>query len=167
MRSTAVSAKGVAPLLFRHATPRTSSDELPGHYDTASKLWVIPTDDGFVPLVEAAGTASLETSTSTRVRQEGDDDDATRTSQLCATLLDTSTLTKVRQESSDDDLSNDGALGGSQRVATLAASAALELETRSLNNQEGIDSDWPRMLLELQTKSFTNVEQDDDSSLAH
>lgn len=167
MRPISMPSTSATPLLFRHAAPRTTSAELPGHYDSVSKLWVIPTDGGFVPLVEAAGTTHLETSTSTRVRQEGDDDDAGGVPQLCATLLDTSTLTKVRQESSDDDLSNEEALGGTRQFAILATSTVLELETRSLNNQEGIDTDWPRMLLELQTKSYTNVEDDDDNSMVH
>jgi hypothetical protein len=184
MRPTSISPTKASPLLFRHAIPRTSSAELSGHYDPTTQLWVIETKAGFLPLVEASDPALLETATTTRVRQEGDDDDFTADQKLCATLLDTSTLTKVRQESADDDISTDETFIAASRLGTLAelatktdvqqesddeitASDLIELETRTLNNQEGIDDDWPRILLELQTKTFAAVEQDDDCSLAH
>lgn len=159
----------VSPLLFRHARPRTSSEDLPGHYDRNSSVWVIETASGFIPLVETSSPAQLETSTSTRVRQEGDDEDFAGTQRLSA-LLETSTVTKVRQEGDDDDLSTEETLGAARRagmIAEISASRVLELETRTLNNQEGIDEDWPRMLLELQTKTHSTVEDDDDCSLAH
>lgn len=173
----------VVPLLFRHAMPRTSSEDLPGHYDRHAGVWVIETKRGFVPLVESSSHAQLETSTSTRVRQEGDDEDFAGTRHLSA-LLETSTVTKVRQEGDDNDLSTEetpGAVRHAGMIADLAtktaeqqenddeisASRVLELETRTLNNQEGIDEDWPRMLLELQTKTHSTVEDDDDCSLAH
>lgn len=182
MRPTPVSPSSASPLLFRHAIERTSSTELPGHYDSDLQLWVIETESGSLPLVEAADPAQLETSTSTRIREEGDDDDLTGDQKFCAALIDTSTVTKVRQEGNDDDLSVDEGFGGARRIGAVAAlatktdvqqesddemtaSGLLELETRSLNNQEGIDDDWPRMLLELHTKTFSSVEDDDDSSL--
>jgi hypothetical protein len=184
MRPTSIPPTKASPLLFRHATPRTSSAELPGQYDPDTQLWVIETKAGFIPVVEASDVAQLETATSTRVRQEGDDDDLSADQKLCTTLLDTSTLTKVRQESADDDVSIDETFSAASRIGTLAelttktdvqqesddeitASGLIELETRSLNNQEGIDDDWPRILLELQTKTFADVEEDDDCSLVH
>lgn len=174
-----------SPLLFRHAAPRTSSDDLPGQYDHERQLWVIETDQGLVPLVEAGQSNTLETSTSTRVRQEGDDDDQGGLRQLCTTLLDTSTLTKVRQEGSDDDFSTEDQQPSALSFGTLAAlktktfvgqegddqdiaaSGLLELETRSLNNQEGIDDDWPRMMLDLQGTAPSSFEDSDDRSFAH
>lgn len=174
-----------APLLFRHATPRTSSADLPGHYDPAKQLWVIETKAGIVPVIEAAISTMLETNTSTRVRQEADDQDASTDLRSFDVLLDTSTLTKVRQESADDDLTGDETLGMPRRplgiLAELAtktevqqesddqiSAAALELETRSFNNQEGDDDDFPALLLELQTKTSADAEGDDDDfSMIH
>lgn len=163
MRPSSISPTNAIPLLFRHAKARTASAELPGHYDLVSQVWVIEKDGGFAPVVEATDPTQLETSTVTRVRQEGDDDDLSSDAKLCATLLDTSTVTKVRQEAADDDFSTQELFGTIQPFAPLAelatktevlqesddeisASGLLELETRSLNNQEGIDDDWPRML---------------------
>lgn len=185
MRPEPSEAAYAAPLLFRHATPRTSSADLPGHYDSAKQLWVIETKAGLVPVIEAAPSAIVETNTSTRVRQEGDDQDASTDLQSFDALLDTSTLTKVRQESADDDLTSDETLGIPRRplgmLAELAtktdvqqesddqiSAGALELETRSFNNQEGVDDDFPALLLELQTKTSANVEGDDDDfSMIH
>lgn len=182
MRPTSSPADTV-PLLFRHAMARTSSAELPGHFDPASQVWVIETEAGPVSVAQGADASQLETRTSTRVREEGDDDDLSGNETLCAALLDTSTLTKVRQESADDDFSTDEAFGA-RRTGLLAAlatktdvqqesddemsaSAFLELETRTLNNQEGLDADWPRMLFELQTETFSNVEIDVGYPRAH
>lgn len=250
-----------APLLFRHATPRTASStgDLPGHYDTAAQLWVIETPAGLVPVIQADPSTQLETSTSTRVRQEGDDEDMSKMVGLAATiglstttavkmeaddpdrtpglgaidvLLDTSTLTKVRQEGDDEDMSNmasliatttvkevddtvslpamraldmlletntltevrqeaddtdissDATLMTPRRLGTFAdlvtktdvqqesddkmrGGARLELETRSLNNQEGVDHGFENMLLDLQTKTYTDMESDDESSVIH
>lgn len=75
MRLVPGEAAHAAPLLFRYATPRTSSADLPGHYDSARQLWVIKTTAGLVAVVEAAASTAVETNTSTRVRQEGDDQD--------------------------------------------------------------------------------------------
>ena len=213
MRPDPHEAAHAAPLLFRHATPRTSSTDLPGYYDPSTQLWVIETSAGIVPVVEAAASTLIETNTSTRVRQEGDDQDCSNTIGLAAiafaettltavqmeaddqdastdlrsfdALLDTSTLTKVRQESADDDLARDETLAPRRLLGTLAelatktevqqesddqmsAGGALELEAQSLNNQNRIDHNFPAMLLELQTKTFANVEGDDDDlSMIH
>lgn len=149
------SAANASPLLFRHATPRTSGTELPGHYDAAAQLWVIETNTRFVPVVQTDDLALLDTRTVTKVRQEGDDDDLSRDEMLGAArrvgaLAELATKTDVQQESDDQ----------------ITASGLLELETRTANNQEGVDEDWPRTMLELQTKTF-DVEQDDHCSLAH
>ena len=93
MSTDPTATAGVTPLLFRHATPRTSWAELPGHYDPATQLWVVETRAGLRPVVDMASSADLDTSTSTRVRQESDDEDAAADAALAA-LLDTSTVTK-------------------------------------------------------------------------
>lgn len=156
MQRNSSSAASASPLLFRHATPRTSGTELPGHYDPDAQLWVIETSARFVPIVQTGDPGLLDTSTVTKVRQEGDDDDLSNGEMLGAgrrvgALAELATKTDVQQESDDQ----------------ITASALLELETRTANNQEGIDDEWPRMLLELDTKTFVDAEEDDDCSLAH
>lgn len=156
MQPESDSAVSASPLLFRHATPRISFEELPGRYDPGSQLWVIETNDRLVPVVQTDDTALLDTRTVTKVRQEADDDDLSRDDMLTApqrtsALAELATKTAVQQESDDQ----------------ITASGLLELETRTANNQEGIDEDWPRMLLELQTKTYVEAEADDDCSLEH
>lgn len=156
MQRDSGSAASTSPLLFRHATPRTSWTELPGHYDPDAQLWVIETNARLVPVVQTGDPALLETSTVTKVRQEGNDDDLSSDETLGAVrragaLAELATKTDVQQESDDQ----------------ISASGLLELETRTANNQEGIDEDWPRMLIELQTKTFVDAEEDDDCSHAH
>ena len=107
MRSEPSETAHTAPLLFRHATPRISSPELLGHYDPAGQLWVIETEAGIVPVVEAAASTMIETNTSTRVRQEGDDQDASNTVGLAAIELAGTTVTLVQMEADDQDASTD------------------------------------------------------------
>ncbi len=176
-----------APLLFRHATPRTAlpTGDLPGHYDAAAQLWVIETPAGLVPVIQADPSTQLETSTSTRVRQEGDDDDMSKMVGLAATiglstttavkmeaddsdrtpglgaidvLLDTSTLTKVRQEADDTDISSDATLMTPRRLGTLA-----ELVTKTDVQQESDDQMRGGARLELETRSLNNQEGVDHS----
>lgn len=184
MQSNANPASHVTPLLFRHAVPRISAEALPGHYDPSKSLWVIATETGFLPLVEVCAPAQMETATSTRVRQEGDDDDFASTRLLAGMLLDTSTVTKVRQEGDDDDLSAEDTLGAVRHAGSIAdlvtktavqqesddeisASALLELETRTLNNQEGFDEDWPPRGLALQVETGSSTGNGNGRSLGH
>lgn len=185
MRTEPNEAAHAAPLLFRHATPRTSSADLPGYYDPSIQLWVIETAAGIVPVVEAAASTLIETNTSTRVRQEGDDQDCSNTVGLAAiafaettltavqmevddqdastdlrsfdALLDTSTLTKVRQESADDDLTQDETLAPRRPLGTLA-----ELATKTDVQQESDDQMSTGGMLELETRSLNNQEGVDD-----
>lgn len=138
------------PYLFRHATPRVSDIEMPGRYDDDLQLWVLKTDSGFVPIVETSDTNLLDTSTVTKVRQEGDDDDLSSDETIGSArrrgyLAELATKTDVQQESDDQ----------------ISASGLMEFETRTLNNQEGIDESFPRGLLELLTKTASSVEKDD------
>lgn len=185
MRTNSDATATAAPLLFRYGVSRTSGAELPGHYDANSQLWVIKTRDGFVSVVAIADRADLETSTGTRVRQEGDDEDlsdnvglaaayvgtSTLTlvrqetddedisgdASLCMALLDTSTLTKVRQESADDDLTDDETIGNPRRLGALA-----EFATKTDVQQESDDEISASTLLELETRSYSNQEGTDD-----
>lgn len=179
-------AAHAAPLLFRHATPRTSSADLPGYYDPGTQLWVIETTAGILPAVETAASTLVETNTSTHVRQEGDDQDPSNTVGLAVlafaettltavqmeaddqdastdlrsfdALLDTSTLTKVRQESADDDLTSDETLSSGRQVGTLA-----ELATKTDVQQESDDQMSAGGLLELETRTLNNQEGVDNT----
>lgn len=62
----------VAPFLARYAVPRGKGQPLPGGYDPHRSLWVVPGDQGPVPLVEA-GQALRELETKTKVDNEQDD----------------------------------------------------------------------------------------------
>lgn len=185
MRTNSNATATAVPLLFRYGASRTSGAELPGHYDANSQLWVIETRDGFVSVVEIADRADFETSTGTRVRQEGDDEDLSNNvglaaahvgtstltlvrqetdgedisgdASLCMALLDTSTLTKVRQESADDDLTDDETIGNPRRLGVLA-----ELATKTDVQQESDDEISASTLLELETRSYSNQEGTDD-----
>lgn len=185
MRFESTEIEHPAPLLFRHAVPRTSSSELPGYYDMAKQLWVVETKAGTVPVVEAAATTAIETNTSTHVRQEGDDQDTSTQLKGFEALLDTHTLTKVQPEGDDTDITADETLAPRPRLSTLAELATktdvqhesddqmspadmLELETRTLNNQEGVDETFPTMLLELQSETLADVKgSDDELSMIH
>jgi hypothetical protein len=185
VRSEPNEAGHAAPLLFRHATPRTPSADLPGYYDPSTQLWVIETSAGTMPVVEAAASTLIDTNTSTRVRQEGDDQDYSNTVGLAViafaettltavqmetddqdastdlrsfdALLDTSTLTKVRQESADDDLTQDETLAPRRPLGTLA-----ELATKTDVQQESDDQMNAGSMLELETRSLNNQEGVDD-----
>lgn len=185
MRPEPSDATHTAPLLFRHATPRTSSADLPGYYDPGTHLWVIETTAGIVPVVTAGVSTLIETNTSTRVRQEGDDQDCSNMVGLAAiafaettltavqmevddqdastdlrsfdALLDTSTLTKVRQESADDDLTRDETLAPRRLLGTLA-----ELATKTDVQQESDDQMNAGGVLEFETRSLNNQEGVDD-----
>ncbi len=116
------SPTSASPLLFRYATPRTSWGELPGHYDPDAQLWVIETNAGIVPVVQTCDSMIVDTSTVTKIRQEGDDDDLSSDEMLGAerragALAELATKTDVQQESDDQ----------------ISASRLLELETRTAN----------------------------------
>jgi hypothetical protein len=64
--------EGVRPFLTRGAITREAEEELPGHYDPARQVWMVGTDHGQTPIVEAEPDRS-ELATKTDVRQERDD----------------------------------------------------------------------------------------------
>jgi hypothetical protein len=86
------------PFLFRYASPRSNEPEIPGRYSLEESVWVVDTDDGPRPVIEAWGGALAETQTKTMTQQEADDDDRGR-----GAASETGTYTKVRQEADDED----------------------------------------------------------------
>lgn len=104
----------VEPFLARHAVDRTGTRVLPGRYDAASCLWVVPTPEGDVPLVDS-DIQLAELTTKTKVLNEQDDEGmhvvqlaagthtAINTEQDDAPLLAllTATITEVAQEADD------------------------------------------------------------------
>lgn len=70
--STAPSLPGV-PFLFAFAE-RAPIMELDGFFDDARDMWMIPTTEKIVPMVLSDST-TIATRTSTRVRDEGTDQD--------------------------------------------------------------------------------------------
>ena len=83
----------VTPLLISLAVPRSDQEHLPGSYDPNSQVWVVKTQNGLRPLIEAAPRLS-ELSTKTKVIQEQDDISATA-------LLETVTKTYKQLERDD------------------------------------------------------------------
>ena len=79
----------VSPLLFRTATPRVAGFEIPGSYDPALKL---------------------DIETTTKVRQEGDDEES-RASDSFGSLCEIVTKTATQQEADDDRFGSDARLG--------------------------------------------------------
>ena len=86
------------PFLLRFATPRTAQAPMPGRYSSALGVWVVDSDGGEQPIVEAADGSLVSTQSKTMTQVEVDDDDPTRFGSM-----DTGTYTKVRQEADDED----------------------------------------------------------------
>jgi|694.fasta_scaffold19195_8 hypothetical protein len=131
MRKETIEAAHLAPLLFRHAIPRTSSAELPGYYDNTKQLWVVETKGGIVAVVEAAATTIIQTNTSTRVHKEGDDKDCSNTVELATIAFAETTLTAVQMEVDDQDASTE----------FRSFEALLDTHTLTEVRQEGDDTD--------------------------
>ena len=105
----------VRPFLAKLAVSRIGGDEIPGEYCPNEQVWVVPTEDGRRPIVEAAKGLS-EMTTKTKVDTESDDteilllegttktaaqletDDQTR---WLAGLLETTTKTLTQVERDD------------------------------------------------------------------
>jgi hypothetical protein len=115
------STPSLQPLLATYAVARTGEAQIPGHYDRALNLWVVDTADGVRPIIDVGLTVG-DTSTTTRVKAEQDDTDAST-----LTLAGTSTFTKVNAEGDDTD---------------LAASPLAEVSTKTLAQVESDDHDF-------------------------
>lgn len=90
-RQSADNTSGVTPYLFRHMVERSESQPLPGHFCGDSDVWVVETDNGVVPLVQA-DAGLLELVTKTKVQREQDDQP----------LLAAITKTAVQLEADDE-----------------------------------------------------------------
>ena len=77
----------VVPLLVSSSIPRTGKDNLPGHYDRMTGVWVLETSEGTVPIIRAQKDLA-ETKTLTEVKPERADE-----SQSCLPELSTKTST--------------------------------------------------------------------------
>lgn len=133
------------PILFRNAIARSAGEEITGHYQDDLQLWVVEEDGQLRPIVEAADDALLATETVTKVRQEAEDQDMDRADLVGSPAggrAELVTKTEVQQESDDQiDPALDRFVAGNA------------------------DSPWARpggRLLELETKTFSEIEQDDD-----
>lgn len=64
-----------APFLLSRSTPQTTGEAMPGRYCDATDMWVVETDQGQIPYIEAfPSEARMLTKTSTV--QEQDDENA-------------------------------------------------------------------------------------------
>lgn len=161
-------SRGTAPLLFRNAVRRSAGPEIPGHYDPAMGVWVVDGPSGYVPIVEADDALLLEIETKTKVREEADDDArfGEAPHRRSAWLAEIQTKTEVQQESDDE-------LPQPHRPHRAWQSAlAAELLTKTDVQQESDDQIEPeriasygRRLLELETKTHAEVEQDDQTPI--
>ncbi|AGH50181.1 hypothetical protein G432_12300 [Sphingomonas sp. MM-1] len=88
------------PFLLRFATPRSADAEMPGRYSPDLGVWVIDRDGGEVPIIEVAGGSLVATQSKTMTHVEVDDDDPARFGSM-----ETGTSTRVRQEADDEDAS--------------------------------------------------------------
>lgn len=90
------------PFLLGLATDRTLSHgpEMEGYYCDERQLWVVENAGVIKPIIEAASDVIAQTQTKTMTQVEADDDDFGR-----GTLMETSTMTKVGQEGDDSDAS--------------------------------------------------------------
>ena len=100
----------VSPLLFRTATPRVAGVEIPGSYDPALKVWAVDAGGLRRPIITAGEDALLDIETTTKVRQEGDDEES-RASDSFGSLCEIVTKTATQQEADDDRFGSDARLG--------------------------------------------------------
>ena len=110
----------VVPLLFRNATPRIAGPEIPGGYDPALRVWAVDADGLHQPIITAAESALVDIETTTKVRQEGDDEDI-HAGRAFGTLCEIVTKTATQQESDDDRFGADGRLGLLTEIVTKTA----------------------------------------------
>lgn len=149
------------PFLFRNATPRISGSDIPGNYDPRMQVWVVQRGGVSLPIVEVGDNELLDLETTTKVRQESEDEDICRGHKSSFVgkrgLIELTTKTEVQQES-DDDLHP----GGSLSTHRIRCGRLSELATKTDVQQESDDQIESVGLVELQTKTSTVQEQDDE-----
>lgn len=161
---------GVAPLLFRNAVPRTAGPEIPGAYHPGLGVWAVEGPSGPIPIVEADDSYLLEITTKTKVREESDDDNELAGSARARGAILTEIVTKTAiQLESDDELNDPGRLSrGADRIAIaeLVTKTDVQQESDDQIQAAGIEGlRRGRRLLELETKTHAEVEQDDHTPI--
>lgn len=148
----------VAPLLFRNATPRIPGADIPGSYDPALRVWAIDVEGLRQPIITAAEDALIDLETTTKVRQEGDDEDirARGFGMLCEIV----TKTATHQETDDARVGADAQLG---LLAELLTKTDVQQEADD-DTAESLVTDCVmkrRDLAEITTKTEAEQETDD------
>ena len=187
MRIDSDPAKSAAPLLFRMATPRISSPDIPGAYDPALQVWAIEAGRVKRPIVEVGDAELVEITTKTKVRHEVNDEEITIES--CAArvaplgyLTELVTKTEVQHESDDEEITDQ--VSGDHFIPRrdlaelvtktdvqqesddqIDAIGLVELDTKTAVQQEQDDECIGRPLLELETKTYAGVKYDDQSPM--
>ena len=141
------STDAVIPILFRSATPRITGPDIGGFYAPHLQVWAIEERGELRPIIEAVDESAIATETTTKVRQEADDEDMDRDLRGCrasaGNLVELVTKTEVQQESDDH-------MEPAFKLALGNGAAAPKSK-----NTDGA------MLLELETKTSAEVEHDD------
>lgn len=139
MYDTASRERNISPFLAKAGTPRTGEDQLPGYYCEQEKMWVVDTEQGARPIIDAQARSQLLIKTQA---QEEEDDDS-------YVALELMTKTHQQVESDDDTWPT--------RFGNL-----LQLVTKTDSVQEVDDNYSANQLLELVTKTKIQAEADDD-----
>lgn len=157
------------PFLMGFASERRGEvEELRGRYCDSRQVWVLETEGGEVPIVQAGSTMLGQTHTKTMTQVEADDTDQNR-----GALGETATTTRVRQETDDTDQGM-AALGGTRTLTEVqqeaddqdrSMEAMVETSTLTKVRQEADDRDASLALPELQTKTDVQQESDDQAGM--
>ena len=152
----------VSPLLFRTATPRVAGFEIPGSYDPALRVWAVDAGGLRRPIITAGEDALLDIETTTKVRQEGDDEESSVTDSY-GSLCEIVTKTATQQEADDDRFGSDARLG---LLAEMVTKTDVQQESDDQFRTVGMDfgfSPSGRLgaLVELEAKTFYEIEHDD------
>lgn len=153
----------IKPFMTRFATLRTGTDDQVGRYSEERDLWVVDTPEGETALITLGGQLG-QTSTLTKVREEGDDTDI-------SPVLGLMTETAITSET-DDRTREAVSLGLITQtfVATEADDAdpmaqGLNLGTDTRVREEVDDLDRAAMsLLAITTKTDAQQERDDHAA---
>lgn len=159
MHSESVGTLPVTPLLFRSATPRVAGPEIPGSYDPVLRVWAIDADGVRQPLIAASEDALVDIETSTKVRQEGDDEDI-HAGRAFGTLCEIVTKTATHQETDDDRFGADARLG---LTAEIVTHTSVQQEADDFEFDASVADRFMkgRDLAEITTKTDTQQESDD------
>lgn len=159
MRTETQGSSPVNPLLFRTATPRVAGREIPGSYDAALRVWAVDAGGTRQPIIMAAEDAVLDLETTTKVRQEGDDEEI-RAGNSFASLCEIVTKTATQQEADDERISSGSRLG---LLAEMVTKTEVQQEVDDDTADPFVSDKFaPRYALpEITTKTDAQQESDD------